>query len=208
MPGCVSSANPKKRKRKLEKNNTKPLIWPLIIVLVVVALDQATKIWALNALTGRGSVEVFGNFFMFTLVFNQGGALGTNLGSSIYYLIISILILPFLFYYVYRYRFQLLLSWPLAFISAGALGNIIDRIYLGQVVDFIDIDFFDFNFFGQHIQRWWTFNIADAAISCGIVFLLVISFLPGKFLEKLSESSEKRNEIGISTVANDGNAED
>lgn len=204
MPGCVSSANPKKRKRKLEKNNAKLLLWPLIIVLVVVALDQATKIWALNALADRSSVEVLGRFFMFTLVFNQGGALGTNFGSSVYYLVISILILPFLFYYIYRYRQTCLLSWPLAFISAGALGNIIDRIYLGQVVDFIDIDFFDFNFFGQHVERWWTFNIADAAISCGIVFLLIVSFLPSKMLDKQPETSGEEKETA---AANAGRAD-
>ena len=174
---------------------------------MVVALDQVTKIWALTALADRGSVEVFGNFLMFTLVFNQGGALGTNFGSSIYYLIISILILPFLFYYIYRYRFQALMSWPLAFISGGALGNIIDRIYLGQVVDFIDIDFIDFNFFGQHIQRWWTFNIADAAISCGIVFLIIVSFLPARYLEKRQESSGDRAKTETSTAANAGNAD-
>lgn len=170
-------------------------------MLVVVALDQVTKIWALNTLPDRGSVEVFGRFFMFTLVFNEGGALGTNLGSSNYYLVISIFILPFLFYYIYRYRHSGLMSWPLAFISAGALGNIIDRVYLGQVVDFIDIDFFDFNFFGRHIERWWTFNIADAAISCGIVFLIIVSFLPARLLEKQSKVSEKHNPT---TVVNTG----
>jgi signal peptidase II len=53
------------------------------------------------------------------------------------------------------------------------VGNIIDRIRLGSVIDFIDVDLPDIGLFGYELQRWWTFNIADSAITCGIVVLLV-----------------------------------
>jgi len=120
-------------------------------------------------------MRVLGETVMFTLVYNQGGALGTNIGSSHYYTIISVILLPVIGYYIYRYRREPVYGWPLAFIAGGALGNLIDRLRLGQVVDFIDVDFFDIGFLG--ISRWWTFNVADAAISCGIVFLLFVTFL-------------------------------
>jgi signal peptidase II len=139
-----------------------------------------TKLWAVKSLLDRGSVKVLGQFFMLTLVFNEGGALGTSFVSSTLYLIISILIIPLLFYYLYQYRERKIICWPIAFIAGGAVGNIIDRIRLGRVIDFIDIDFFDFTIFGHHIERWWTFNIADTAISCGIVFLIIVSFIPAK----------------------------
>ncbi len=97
--------------------------------------------------------------------------MGTNFGSSLYYLVSSLLILFVVLYYMYANRTKRYLVYPLACIAGGAIGNIIDRLRLGQVVDFIDIDFFDMPFLG--IERWWTFNIADAAISCSIVYLLI-----------------------------------
>ncbi len=119
------------------------------------------------------SVEVLGNFLMLTLVYNEGGALGTNFGSSTYYLISSILILTFVLYYLFLNRNSARIAYPLAFTAGGAIGNIIDRIRLGRVIDFFDVDFFNINLFGYHLDRWWTFNVADAAISCSIVFLLI-----------------------------------
>lgn len=65
---------------------------------------------------------------------------------------------------------------PLSFIAGGAVGNIIDRIRFGYVIDFIDIDFFNINLFGYRLDRWWTFNIADSVISCSLVFLIVYMF--------------------------------
>ena len=141
--------------------------------MAVVVLDQLTKIWAVNALTGQPSIQILGEFLMFTLVYNLGGALGTRLGSPTYYLVVALIIFPFIIYYLWHYRRQPVLAWPLAFIAGGAIGNIIDRIRIGKVVDFIDVDFFDINLFGFRLDRWWTFNIADAAIFCAIIFLLI-----------------------------------
>ncbi len=118
-------------------------------------------------------MSVLGDFLMFTLVYNDGGALGTSFGPSHYYLISASLILLFVLYFLYQNRFHLATSIPLSFISAGAIGNIVDRLRIGKVVDFIDVNIPDIDIFGLHLERWWTFNIADAAISCSIVFLLV-----------------------------------
>ena len=109
---------------------------------------------------------------MLTLVYNEGGALGTNLGSSTYYLVASFLILIIVLYYLIINWKAATLAYPLSFIAGGAIGNIIDRIRLGMVIDFLDVDFFDIDFLGYHLDRWWTFNLADAAISCSIVYLL------------------------------------
>jgi len=129
-----------------EKNKLALLIGPAIVLAAVVIIDQATKLWAMDAFTPGQSVEVWGRFFMFTLVFNDGGAMGTNFGSTTYYLVSSLLILAFI------------------------------RIRIGQVIDFIDIDFFDIHIMNFHLARWWTWNIADAAISCSIVFLIFSLF--------------------------------
>lgn len=174
MPVSVSTASRAKRMRKLAKPSSSLLLWSAVIILVVAALDQVTKFWAVSALTGQPSLDVLGDFFKFTLVYNEGGAMGTSFGSSTWYLVIALVIVPILLYYLYIYRTMASFSIPLAFICGGAIGNLADRIRIGKVVDFLDVDFFDVNFLGIHIDRWWTFNIADAAISCALVYLLIM----------------------------------
>ena len=142
----------------------------------MVLFDQATKLWAVDALNGQPPIKVIGDFLMFSLVYNEGGAMGTRLGPSTYYLIMALIVLPFVLYYIYRNRHTPAFSLPLAFIAGGAIGNLIDRIRFGQVVDFIDVDFFNISIGSFHLDRWWTFNIADSAISCAIVFLIIHMF--------------------------------
>ncbi len=167
------SANHPKRKNALVPKSAKSLLWPVVIVFSVLLADQFTKILALRYLAETESVAVLGRFLMFTLVYNEGGAMGTNLGSSTYYLIASILILLFVMYYIYLARRDRVLAFTLSFVAGGALGNIVDRIRLGKVIDFIDVDIPDVSLFGRELERWWTFNIADSAITCAIVVLLV-----------------------------------
>lgn len=149
----------------------------------MVIADQTSKLWALTNLAEHTSRPVMGEFFMFSLVYNEGGAMGTRLGPSGYYLAMALLILPLVLFYIYRNREVRLISIPLALIAGGAIGNLIDRIRLGRVVDFIDVDFFDISIGGFHLYRWWTFNLADAAISCAIVFLVIHMFLNRQTLD-------------------------
>jgi signal peptidase II len=146
----------------------------------VIVLDQVTKIWAVSSLSGQPSLRVLGDFLLFTLVYNEGGAMGTRLGPSVSYLVMAFVVLPFLLYYIYHNRNDLMYSLPLSFIAGGAVGNLIDRIRLGKVVDFVDADFFDIDLLGFHMERFWVFNVADAAISCAITFLLIVLLLSHK----------------------------
>lgn len=152
----------------------------MVVLAGVVLVDQATKLWAVASLTGQPPVKVFGDFLMFTLVYNEGGAMGTRIGPSTYYLIMALVVLPFVFYYIFHNRHTTAMSLPLAFIAGGAIGNLIDRIRLGQVVDFIDVDFFNISIGSFQLDRWWTFNVADSAISCSIVFLIIHMFFQHK----------------------------
>jgi len=166
-----------------------------VIAVVVALLDQGTKYLAVQNLTLGESVEVFGRFFMLTLIYNLGGAMGTNFGTPTYYLISSILILVLVVVYAWFHRDQWRILFPLGLVAGGAIGNIVDRIAYGKVVDFLDFDFFNMNLFGYQIDRWWTFNIADAAISVAIVLLFInIIFLsPNK--DEQQSSSEPSPEI-------------
>ncbi len=149
------------------------LILPFLIFVAVAAADQLSKLWALGYLKNGGTTKVLGQFFQLKLVYNRGGALGTDLGGSWFYLITSLLILSFVIYFIIANKKVRLIAIPLAAIAGGAIGNIIDRIRLGKVVDFLDVDFFDFNIMGLHIERWWTFNLADSAITLGVIVLII-----------------------------------
>ena len=186
MPECVSNVNQPKRKIKLETKSSKAgLFWPLAIIVIVALVDQASKIWAVSSLLPGESVEVLGRFFMFTLVYNEGGALGTNFGSSSYYLISALIILALVIVYIYANRKNTAITLPLAFIAGGAAGNIVDRLRFGSVVDFLDFDFFDFI-----VTRWYTFNIADAAITCSIVYLGLYLLLGRKEIKQTENASQ------------------
>ncbi len=157
---------------KAAASSHRSLYVPAVIIILIALIDQVTKLWAVSTLNPQDPVPVLGQFLQFTLVYNEGGAMGTNFGSTAYYLISSILILLFVLYYLYVNRHLNRVAIPLALIAGGAVGNIIDRVRLGRVVDFIDVDIFDVALFGYELNRWWTFNIADAAISVSIVYLI------------------------------------
>lgn len=114
------------------------------------------------------------------------------MGGGPFYLTTSLIILCFVFYFIYINRYFHMIAWPLAGIAGGAIGNIIDRVRIGKVVDFIDIDFIDFSFFGRQIERWWVFNIADAAITAGVAVMLayIIFFSKKEIFSKTKEKTE------------------
>jgi signal peptidase II len=120
--------------------------------------------------------------------------MGTNFGSGTFYLITSFLILLVVIYFIITHRYNKMVTFPLAAIAGGAIGNIIDRLRIGRVIDFMDFDFFDINFLGQKLERWWTFNIADAAISAGMIILIFyILFHPKTKGTQISISADSPN---------------
>jgi signal peptidase II len=135
------------------------------------ALDVVTKQLALAVLQPPGVPhQVLGDVVRFTLSFNRGAALGMSLGewSRPAFTAISLAMLVVL-WHLYRTTAPAdrLRTVVLALITAGALGNLIDRLRWDRgVVDFIDI--------GIGRLRWWTFNVADAGITVGALALAVI----------------------------------
>lgn len=142
------------------------IFWPVIITVVL--SDIVTKWIAVRDLYPRGVPrEVFGDVVRLTLVYNRGAAFGLHLGeySRWIFLVLTIAALVIL---AQLYRQTVAGDIPrtlaIALVSAGAIGNLIDRVRGPQgVVDFIDIGFGD--------TRWPTFNVADMAVSSGAVLL-------------------------------------
>ena len=149
-----------------------------IIALVVIAIDQYTKMWASNELVYRVPVEIT-SWFDLMLAHNTGAAFSflASAGGWQRWFLAVVALLVSLFVAVWLTRLepqQRILGVSLGLILGGGLGNLIDRVTLGYVVDFIS----------WHYQSWYwpAFNIADSAIFCGAILLLWDSFSsePGK----------------------------
>jgi len=161
--------------RPLTPAVNKKALLPCVVGTVVV-LDYLTKMWAMNSLTFGASVPVLGDFFRLTYTHNPGAAFGINIGehSRLFFLVLSLIALVVLGL-IYRStpsRDRLRL-FAVALVSAGAIGNIIDRFrFEAGVVDFLDVGI------GSH--RWPIFNVADMAVSIGAVLLLVSFYFEEK----------------------------
>ena len=127
----------------------------LFLLAAIVIIDQVLK-----GLARAGSILFDTKFLAFNFVKNTGSAFGTLEGFSPYLIWLSFIFLGVLIYYYPESEEEERL--PLALVMAGILGNLIDRVWLGYVVDFIDFKF------------WPVFNIADSSITIGILWLLYL----------------------------------
>ena len=141
--------------------------------MMVILADQLSKIWIKNNFSLWESREILGTFIKFSYVRNTGLAFGLSVGE--FGMVITILsfvatILIAYFHWQERFNHPLIVT-GLAFILGGAIGNLIDRstIFFAEhyegVVDFIDV--------GIGTSRWYTFNIADSAVTIGIILYLL-----------------------------------
>ncbi len=142
----------------------------LQVSAVVVVLDQITKALTRSYLDLYDSVPVITNFFHLTYVTNDGMAFGLNFpGGSYVFLFISIILTIVIFMYLWKEpNNHLLMRLSLSLILAGAVGNLIDRLLFGQVVDFFDFMIGDYH--------WYIFNVADSAVTIGMILFLYFSF--------------------------------
>jgi signal peptidase II len=139
----------------------------LLLSSVVVALDQLSKYVVVEKLANLPPVEVT-SFFNLVLVYNRGAAFSFLAGAGgwqrEFFTIIALIASAWIIWLLYRYPQQRLFSLALALVLGGAIGNVIDRVMIGAVVDFLD-----FHAFGWH---WPAFNVADSAITCGAALLI------------------------------------
>jgi signal peptidase II len=145
------------------------LFWPLLLALVLA--DCGSKRVAEETLTPHTPHAVIGDVVRFTLGYNPGAAFGMNVGDASRAVFTTLTLLALIALGA-MYRTtpadQRVEIAALALITGGAVGNLVDRIRAGPVVDFIDV--------GIGSVRFWTFNLADAGITIGAV-LLAVSFL-------------------------------
>ena len=146
------------------------MLW-LGIALVVVLLDQASKIMMSQFLL-YGQSETITSYFNLMMVYNKGAAfsfLSDQPGWQRYFFTaVSVIASLFILWMLRRNPTQRLFCWSLALILGGAIGNLIDRIAYGHVIDFLD-----FHVGGWH---WPAFNVADSAITVGAILFVLDEF--------------------------------
>lgn len=136
------------------------LLW--LLAVGVFALDRVSKAWVLETLAYTHTKDVLGDFLRFTYVRNPGVAFGLFAGHGLSLGWLSLIALAAVLWLAIRAPSR---AWPravaLGLILGGAIGNLFDRMRWGSVVDFIDVGI------GSH--RFWTFNVADSAITVGVI---------------------------------------
>ncbi|KAB3535268.1 signal peptidase II [Alkaliphilus pronyensis] len=131
-----------------------------LLILLVIAVDQATKYWAINTLQYIGEIPIIQNIFHLTFVRNFGAAFGIFPNQKLFFIITkSIAIIGFSLFLYKNRKIHKALKVGILFIISGAAGNLIDRIRFGFV-----IDFFDF-------RVWPVFNIADMSVVVGAMLV-------------------------------------
>ena len=159
------------------------------IFIFFIAMDQLSKSLAVNMLGQVGAVQSFiPHFIRFEYRENTGMAWGLLPNARVYFIIVTLILAAFLVFLLVRYRKLLpkLSKVALTVILSGAIGNLIDRIFLGYVRDFIAFDFVEFP----------VFNIADCCVTIGAVLLAVSLLLtkPGKdFIRQIDSNNKKSN---------------
>ena len=141
----------------------------MAVCLPIIFLDQATKYWIEGTLPVSHSIQVARHFFHITHIQNTGGAFGMFSGLQFphfhtLFILITVLAIGFIGFLYWKLPTHQ--YWPamgMALIVSGAIGNLVDRIRLGKVTDFIDVHFYSYH--------WPAFNIADSAITTGSVIL-------------------------------------
>lgn len=160
----------------------------ILIIAFVIAADQLTKVWASSALTEIATMPVIEDVLHFTYVENRGAAFGMLADHRWIFMVLSVIgIAALTFWMLTDKSLTRTMKIILAMIIGGGIGNMIDRIRLGYVVDFIDCRFIDF----------YVFNVADSFVTVGcILFILVIAWTEGKNLraKKAEQAAENGGE--------------
>ncbi len=146
--------------------------WAIFLGLAigVVVLDQLTKAWLVANVDPGEIVVVLGDWFRLVHGQNTGAIFGLFRDSAILFAAVSLVVIGLIVAFQARSRGDPILAAALGLLMGGAIGNLVDRLRYGYVVDFVDIGIGDW--------RFYTFNVADASISLAILLLLFRAVWP------------------------------
>ncbi|WP_018664057.1 signal peptidase II [Heyndrickxia acidiproducens] len=140
------------------------------VALVIVGIDQLAKWLVLKRMYLGESIEVIPDFFFITSTRNTGAAFSILEGKMWLFYVITVIVIAAIIYYIQKYaKGKNLLGISLGLILGGACGNFIDRLFRGEVVDFVHLRFGSYDFA--------VFNVADSSLTIGVVLLFIFMLL-------------------------------
>ena len=161
------------------------MIYYILLMVSIVFADQLTKWLAVISLKGEESFPFWRDVFHFTYVENTGSAFGMLKDHRWVFMSVStvVIIAALLIFFIYYKKLTPLMRWAISFLVAGGIGNMIDRVFLGYVVDFLDFTLIDFA----------VFNVADSVvcIGAGLFILWYILDAINEYKQKKAEASKK-----------------
>lgn len=135
----------------------------VIVTILLVVVDQLTKLYAINVVKPQGPITVIENFYYFTYVENRGAAFGMLQNQRFLFIAVTLIIFAVFGYILIKYKIEgKLFFTAIVLIFGGGIGNLIDRIFRGYVVDFLQFSFFP-----------PVCNVADYFITVGAVLLMI-----------------------------------
>lgn len=139
-----------------------------LIALIVIAVDQLTKWAVVKYMDLYESIPIVEGWLHITSSRNRGAAFGILQDKRIFFVSLTIFVVVFLVYYMFKlYKTHRFYTFALALVLGGSIGNLIDRIRIGEVIDFIDV----------RIINFAIFNVADSAIVIGVGLLMLELFI-------------------------------
>lgn len=150
-------------------------VWTLVgVAAFIILLDQLTKHFALEELTGGGPVRILGGVVYLSLIRNSGAAFSLGSGYTWVFPLVTIVVLTWISWMALKLRS---LPWAIALglVAGGALGNFTDRLFrapgpfMGHVVDMISL-------FAPYGEKFAVFNIADSSLTCGVILAIFLEF--------------------------------
>ena len=143
-----------------------------LLALLLIGIDQLSKWYIVQNFELYGEQNLIPGFLSLFYIQNRGAAWGIFEGRMIFFFIITVVVVGYMIYSFHKYNTDSkIIGWSFSLILAGALGNFIDRVFNGFVVDMFRFDFFNFPIF----------NIADACLTIGVILMIIyILFVEGK----------------------------
>ena len=139
-----------------------------VIAVVMIVIDQWTKYLVIENMTIGESIPVIENIFYLTSHRNPGAAWGILQGQMWFFYIITLIVVGIIIYYIEHYaKTNRLLGISLGLVLGGAIGNLIDRVRFQEVVDFVDVYIFSYDF--------PIFNVADSSLVVGVILIGIIT---------------------------------
>jgi signal peptidase II len=137
-------------------------IWPFALALAIIIVDQMVKRYIVDLLRTQDPVQLVGDLLQFTMVMNTGVAFGLFQGFSQVLSVLSAGLILVVVYYLFKtLGHSFITTFALSLVLGGAIGNLIDRVRLGYVIDFIKV------------PHWPAFNVADSCIVVGVSLLIL-----------------------------------